>query len=320
MLAAFETLYDSLLSVAMIMAPLAPFLSVRFYGALNGTAKLEETESVHLALIPEPDESRIDEGLERRMQRAQTVVTLALSLREEAGKKVDPILRKVRQPLRRILIAVSNQQEQNDFRQVEEIITEELNVKRVEYIGADQESEIVKIGAKPNFKSIGPKFGKDAKRVAAAINGMSSREVRELQQKNELVIRADGDGFELHIDDIEIIHEDIEGWLVAAEGTITVALDTELDVELRAEGLAREFVNHVQKLRKDSGLEVTDRLRLLYATDQDELASALESQQSYIMSETLAKEFSHDPSLEGERVEIEKDRLYGRIGLRRMED
>ena len=124
---------------------------------------------------------------------------------------------------------------------------------------------------------------------------------------------------ELHIDDIEIIHEDIQGWLVATEGTITVALDTELDEALRGEGLAREFVNHVQKLRKDSGLEVTDRIGLRYATENEELATALNAESSYIMSETLAKEFSRTESLEAEVIEIEKDRLFCRIGLERME-
>ncbi|MGE3800825.1 MAG: DUF5915 domain-containing protein, partial [Candidatus Kapaibacterium sp.] len=271
------------------------------------------------ALIPEPDQNQIDDGLERRMERAQRVVTLALSLREAAGKKVDPILRKVRQPLKRILIPVSSTEEESEFRQVEAIITEELNVKGVEYIGTDRESEIVKVKAKPNFKSIGPKFGKDAKRVASRVNALTSGEVRELQDKKMLVIQSEGDGFELHIDDVEIIHEDIQGWLVATEGTITVALDTELDEALRGEGLAREFVNHVQKLRKDSGLEVTDRIGLRYATENEELATALNAESNYIMSETLAKEFSRTENIEAEVIEIEKDRLFCRIGLERME-
>lgn len=288
-LAAFQTLYECLVGVAKMMAPLAPFLSDKLYRSLNGTTGREEFESVHLAFVPEPDPTVIDESLERRMERAQTVVTLALSLREEAGQKVNPLLRKVRQPLRRILIAVSNEREQNDFELVEEIIRDELNVKGIEYVGAGETSDIVKKKAKPNFKSIGPKFGKDAKRVAAGISGLNGAEIGALQENGSIVLTNDGESFEIEAEDVEIQYEDIEGWLVAAEGSITVALDTELDEALRAEGLAREFVNRVQKVRKDSGLDVTDRVRLGYEAD-DELARAIELQQEYIAQETLAVE------------------------------
>lgn len=288
-LAAYQTLYECLAGVAKMMAPLAPFLADKLYRSLNETTGREEFESVHLSLLPEPDSSVIDADLERRMERAQIVVTLALSLREEAGQKVDKLLRKVRQPLRRILVAVSNETEQRDYELVEEIIKDELNIKRVEYVGAGEHSEIVKKKAKPNFKSIGPKFGKDAKRVAGGITGLSGAEINELQAKGRIDITTDGDTFELAADDVEILYEDIEGWLVAAEGSITVALDTELDEELRAEGLAREFVNRVQKVRKDSGLEVTDRVRLNYEAD-GELARAIQSLQEYIAQETLAVE------------------------------
>lgn len=288
-LAAYQTLYECLAGVAKMMAPLAPFLAEKLYGSLNGVTGREEFESVHLAYLPEPDENVIDRDLERRMERAQIVVTLALSLREEAGQKVDKLLRKVRQPLRRILIAVSGENEQRDYELVEEIIQDELNIKRIEYVGSGENSEIVKKKAKPNFKSIGPRFGKDAKRVAAGIAGLSGADVNRLQQEGRITVALDADTFELSADDVEILYEDIEGWLVAAEGSITVALDTELDEELRTEGLAREFVNRVQKVRKDSGLEVTDRVRLNYDAD-DELAKAIERLHDYIAQETLSVE------------------------------
>ncbi len=299
-LAAYQTLYDCLITVAKMMAPLAPFLSEKIYLSLNRITGREEAESVHLTMTPESDQNLIDEELERRMSRAQTAISLARNLREKSNIKV-------RQPLRRLMIAVSTDQEREDYEHVASIISEELNVKRVEYIGADEESTVVRVSAKPNFKSIGPKFGEDAKRVAGSIAGLSPNQIQDLQKTSQLVIESEGDSFEIHFDDIEIINEDIEGWLVATEGTVTVALDTELDNQLRAEGFAREFVNRVQKLRKDSGLDVTDRIRLHYATD-GELATALESQRDYVMSETLAVEFSNIAPSEGVSVEIEPDR------------
>ena len=309
-LAAYQTLYDCLIVVAKMMAPLAPFLSEKIYASLNGVTKLEETESVHLTTMPESDKALIDEDLERRMSRAQTAISLARNLREKSSIRV-------RQPLRRLMIAVSSDQEEEDYQQVSHIITEELNVKSVEYIGADEETSIVKVSAKPNFKSIGPKFGKDAKRVAGMISSLGADQIRELQKTGMTVVKNEDDSFEIQVDDIEIINEDIEGWLVASERSITVALDTELDEELRAEGLAREFVNRVQKLRKDSGFDVTDRIHLHYATDK-ELTTALESQRDYITSETLAIEFTDDAPLEATSVDIENDRPC-RIAIDRIE-
>lgn len=280
--AAYQTLYECLIGIAKLMAPLAPFLSEKIYRSLSEVSGREEAESVHLSMIPTSDTSVIDTALERRMERAQKAVTLARNLREKSGLKV-------RQPLRRILIAVASTEEQNDYQLVESIIRDELNVKAVEYVGAGEQSDIVKQKAKPNFKSIGPKFGKDAKKVAGAVAGLSSDQIRELQSTGTLNVSGGGDTFEIHADDIEIVHEDIEGWLVAAEGSVTVALDTELDDELRSEGLAREFVSRVQKLRKDSGFDVTDRIKLLYHAD-DTLARAIQAQGEYIARETLAIE------------------------------
>ncbi len=282
--AAYQTLYECLVAIAKMMAPLAPFFSERLYRNLNTVTGLEPAESVHLTLIPEPEAGVVDTALERRMRKAQTVVALARMLRERSRLKV-------RQPLRRILIPVSNDAEREDYRLVEDIIKDELNVKAVEYAGADESTNVVKMKAKANFKAIGPKYGKQAKAVAAAIAGMGSAQIAEMQRLGSLTLSSASDTFVVLPEDVEVIHEDIEGWLVAAEGTVTVALDTELDEALVREGLAREFVNRVQNLRKDSGLELTDRISVVYHCG-DELAQTLEAERDYIMQEILAVRFA----------------------------
>jgi isoleucyl-tRNA synthetase len=290
-IAAYQTLYECMIAVTKMMAPLAPFLAERLFRSLNEATKLEDAESVHLALIPEVSASAIDADLERRMERAQRTVALARMLREKSRLKV-------RQPLRRLLIPVSSDAEREDYGAVEEIIKDELNVKGVEYVSAEEGSDIVKMKAKANFKTLGPKYGKQMKSVASAVTAMTAAQIAELQRAGSLTLTSGSDTFALLLEDVEVIHEDIEGWLVASEGTVTVALDTELDENLLMEGLAREFVNRVQNLRKDSGLELTDRIRLSYASD-DELAAALQAQREYIMLETLAVELLRAPSSEG---------------------
>jgi isoleucyl-tRNA synthetase len=308
-LAAYQTLYECLSAVIKMMAPLAPFLSEHLFRALNETTVHETVPSVHLAQMPEPETELVDAALERRMERAQSVVALARMLREKSKLKV-------RQPLRRILLPVSGADEQDDYRSVEEIIKDELNVKAVEYVDAGA-SDVVRRKAKPNFKAIGPRFGKQAKAVAAAIGAMTAAEITALLAAGSLTLTAGNDSFDVFPDDVEILHENIEGWLVASEGAVTVALDTELDEALLSEGLAREFVNRVQTLRKDSGLDVTDRIRLVYDTD-DALASALESQRDYVMSETLAVELVGGDA--GGMSEVEINGIVCRIAARRVEN
>lgn len=307
--AAYQTLYECLITVSKLMAPLAPFLSDYLFRSLNGASGLEAVDSVHLSLIPEVERSAIDRDLEHRMQKAQKSVALARMLREKSKLKV-------RQPLRRLLIAVSGDQEREEFRHVEGIIMDELNVKGIEYVGTDESSDVVRKKAKPNFKSIGPKFGKEAKRIAAAIGEIDAARITELQRNGSLILTVGNDSFTLFPDDIEILHEDIEGWLVASEGAITVALDTELDQELLNEGIAREFVNRVQKLRKDSGLDVTDRIRLHFAADEL-LAATLDSQREYIMHETLAVEMLPGT---GDFEEIDLGGQQCRVAIERVDE
>ncbi len=281
---AYQTLYTCMTTVLKLMAPGAPFLSDYLYRALNATTGAEPFDSVHLAELPAVDRALIDEDLERRMRRAQTVIGLARSLRESAKLKV-------RQPLRRILVPVSTAAERADYEEVAEVIGEELNVKRVEFVDADESAQVVRRRAKANYKTIGPKFGRNVRVVADAIGRLSSEEIARLQADGSLTVTVGSDNFDLLSEDVEILYEDIEGWLVASEGSVTVALDTELDDELIAEGYTREFVNRVQNLRKDSGLEVTDRIHLSYRAD-DQLAKALERHRDYIMRETLALDFA----------------------------
>lgn len=305
--AGYQTLYECLVTITKLMAPLAPFFSERIFRNLNGVTQLENWESVHLTMIPDVEEGVIDTELEQRMDRAQKVVALARMLREKSRLKV-------RQPLRRILLPVSSEAEREGYRSVEEIFKDELNIKSVEYVSADESSDVVKMKAKANFKVIGPKYGKQAKEVAAAIAALTSAEVARMQRDGSLTLTLSNDTFVALPEDIEVIHEDIEGWLVASEGGVLVALDTELDDALVSEGLAREFVNRSQDLRKKSGLEVTDRIHLRFTGD-DDLALALEAQRDYVMSETLAVTFERketggmrDEDLNGKPVRIALER------------
>jgi isoleucyl-tRNA synthetase len=304
-LAAYQTLYECLTTVTKLMAPLAPFLSEHLFRSLNNTTGREPAESVHLALIPDVAAGLIDRDLERRMERAQRVIGLARGLREAARLKV-------RQPLRRILIPYSSAGELADLKLVEEILKEELNIRSVEYVDAERSSDVVRRKAKANFRVIGPKFGKQVKTVSAAIAAMTGLEIATLLGEGALTLRTGSDTFDLLPEDVEIIYEDIAGWLVASEGAITVALDTELDDSLLAEGMIREFVFRVQNLRKDSGLEVTDRIRLVYDAD-GALEDALEQNREFIMLETLATAFS--PGKADQMIEVDINGRACRLAL-----
>jgi len=196
---------------------------------------------------------------------------------------------KVRQPLRRIILPIADDKERTEVQQMEDVILEEINVKRVEYVTDD--SGIVHKKAKANFKSIGPKFGKSVKPVAERIKNMTPAEIAELERNGALTVLADSASFTLGKDDVEIIREDIRGWLVESDGSLTVALDTELDDALVAEGTAREFVNRIQNMRKDAGFEVTDRINVYY-TAPENVRAMLQSMRAYIQNETLAATLS----------------------------
>ncbi len=272
--AAYQTLYDCLVTVVKLMAPFAPFLAEELYRNLNGVTRREENESVHLAAVPAAVPSAIDVALETRMERAERIVMLVRAMRMKSNLKV-------RQPLSRIILPIADEKERNEVQRMEDVILDEINVKKVEYVTDD--SGIVHKKAKANFKSIGPRFGKSVKPVAERIKNMTPAEIAELERNGTLTIL----GCTLGREDVEIIREDIRGWLVESDGALTVALDTKLDDALIAEGTAREFVNRIQNMRKDAGFEVTDRINIYFDAPEN-MRDMLESMRAYIQNETLA--------------------------------
>ena len=284
--AAYQTLYECLVTVAKLMAPVAPFLAEEIYRNLNTVTRRETSESVHLALSPVADPAAIDVDLERRMERAEKIVMLVRAMRMKSNLKV-------RQPLPRIILPIASDAERAEVRRVEEVILDEVNVKAIEYV--TDESGIVSRRAKPNFKALGPKFGKGVQQVAARVREMSHHDISLLESGGQVTVEAGGGAVTIERTDVEIVREDIAGWLVASEGGLTVALDTTLSDELVAEGLAREFVNRVQNMRKDAGFEVTDRIAIWF-TGPGDLCSRLRTMGDYIRKETLAVEL-----IEGER-------------------
>lgn len=281
-LAAYQTLYECITGVVKLMAPFAPFLAEELYRDLNTVTRHEATESVHLALMPGPVEEEIDAALEERMERAERIVMLVRAMRMKSNLKV-------RQPLSRIILPIAGEHEREDVRRMEDVILEEINVKAIEYVG--DESGIVRKKAKANFKSIGPKFGKSAQHVAQRIRDLGDEEIALLERDGALSLGVNGSTVTITREDVEILREDIKGWLVESDGPLTVALDTEMTEELMAEGIAREFVNRVQNMRKDAGFAVTDHITVAVRASEG-LAATLSALRAAIAAETLADDMS----------------------------
>lgn len=276
-LAAYQTLHKVLLQICAMMAPVAPFIAEDLYQRLK---KSDDAISVHSLDMPKPDESLIDIDLERRMDVAQSIVVLARFLRDKSKIRV-------RQPLRRILVPVMSPSERRDIQAVSDIILEEINIKEIEFV-TDETSGIISKQAKGNFKSLGKKFGKQTQLVANAIKELTNEQISILEKNKILDLHIDNNKISIEIDDVEIFSNDIEGWLVATENGITVALDTTIDEELRIEGVAREFISTVQNMRKNSGFEVTDRIIITINCD-DSIKTAITKMQHHIKNETLAE-------------------------------
>ncbi|WP_289044534.1 isoleucine--tRNA ligase [uncultured Olleya sp.] len=276
-ISAYQTLYTCLLTIAKLGAPIAPFFMDKLYIDLTKTTQSEAFESVHLAEFPKYDETIVDKSLERKMENAQTISSLVLSLR--AKEKI-----KVRQPLQKIMIPVESEQQKEEILAVSGLIKHEVNIKEIELL-ADASDILVK-QIKPNFKALGPRFGKDMKVIAGAINKMTAEDIKIVEQKGEIDVDCNGKSITLQRDDVEITSQDIEGWLVANEGNVTVALDVTISPELKEEGIARELVNRIQNLRKDSGFEVTDRITVQLQEDQN-IVQAVQANLDYIKAETL---------------------------------
>ena len=277
-LSAYQTLYTCLETVAKLMAPIAPFYADRLYGDLIAVTGRESAESVHLADFPVCDEAMIDKELEERMQIAQDISSMTLALRRKVNIKV-------RQPLHTLLVSAVDEHQRAAVEAVQDIILNEVNVKELKF--ADAGSNILVKKVKPDFKKLGPRYGKVMKALAAAIQAMTQAEIATFERDGSFTFPIDGNACTVLTDDVEIISEDIPGWLVANEGRLTIALDITVTDELRREGLARELVNRLQNLRKSSGLEITDHIRVTLALAK-EMEGVLETYGDYIRRQVLA--------------------------------
>lgn len=278
-LAAYQALYTCLVTVARLIAPISPFYADRLYRDLTGN----EDQSVHLAMFPEANSSVIDKKLEERMRLAQTITSLVLSLRRKANLKV-------RQPLQRIMIPAIDSAQAESIMAMKDLVLGEVNVKELQLVSGDDTMLVKRV--KPDFKKLGPKFGKAMKQVAAAVQSMSQHDIATLEREGSITLQLGDTPATIELCDVEVMSEDIPGWLVASEGNVTVALDITVTPELRMEGLARDIVNRIQNIRKDRNYEITDKIVLTFAPEADDAdtRAALEAYGSYIARQVLAND------------------------------
>ena len=274
--AAYETLHECLLTVSKLISPIAPFYAEWLYKNLRAD---RAQESVHLALFPVAQPELVNEDLSKSMHLAQGISSLVHSLRKK--EKI-----KVRQPLKKILIPVLSVSDKESIEKVESLILSEINVKEIEYI--DDESGVLVKQIKPNFRKLGQHFGAKMKMVTPLISGLDQDQIKAFEQTGSHELTLEGEQISLTLEDVEITSEDIPGWLVASENGLTVALDISISDELRMEGLSRDVVNRLQNLRKDSGLEVQDKINVLYTSTDEQMNTAIETHKEYIQKETQA--------------------------------
>ena len=306
-ISAYQTLYTCMVTIAKLGAPIAPFFMDRLYLDLNSVTNKEAFESVHLANFPSADSSLINKDLERKMGQAQTISSLVLSLR--AKEKI-----KVRQPLQKIMIPVNSPAQREEILAISDLIKHEVNVKEVELL--EDASDILVKQIKPNFKALGPRFGKDMKLIANSIQKLQANDIKQIEEKGVLDIEINGKSIRLHLDDVEITSQDIEGWLVANQGAMTVALDVTISEPLRLEGIARELVNRIQNLRKDSGFEVTDRIEVFLQADEN-IENAIKLNLEYIKIETLTDELHLVAQLD-KGIEVSFDAVNSKLHIQKF--
>ncbi|MGB2386031.1 MAG: isoleucine--tRNA ligase [Flavobacteriaceae bacterium] len=278
-ISAYQTLYTCMLTIAKLGAPIAPFFMDRLYLDLVKHTKKEPYKSVHLAEFPKANPELIDKTLEHKMAQAQLISSLVLSLR--AKEKI-----KVRQPLQKIMIPVSSPEQKEEILAISDLVKHEVNVKEIELL--EDASDILVKQIKPNFKVLGPRFGKDMRVVATAIQNLDANGIKEIEKQGSLDIEINGKISTLTLNDVEITSQDIEGWLVANQGAMTVALDVTISESLKEEGIARELVNRIQNFRKDSGFEVTDNIDV-FLLHHENMHKAIQNNLDYIKLETLTK-------------------------------
>ena len=277
-ISAYQTLFTCLVNIAKMSSPIAPFFTDKLYKDLLGATELPMEESVHLSEFSVSDERFIDKDLEMRMQMAQNITSMVLSLRKKEKLRV-------RQPLQKIMIPASDAKMKAQINAIKDLVLSEVNVKELEFMSED--SDILVKEIKANFKALGPKYGKYMKAIAAAISAFNQEDIMKLEKENSYSIDADGIKIEISTDDVFINSQDIPGLLVANNKGMTVALDVSINEKLLEEGIARELINRIQNMRKDAGLEVTDRITLSIAHN-DKIESAIASNKTYICGETLA--------------------------------
>ena len=292
---AYQTLYECLETLARLMAPISPFFSDELFKNLNAVTNRFIEKSVHHVLYPESDQQKINTDLEERMRLAQDTCSLVLSLRKKQNLKV-------RQPLQRILVPVLDPKMQEQLQQVEDLIKNEVNVKEVQYLN-DTEG-FIKKKIKPNFVALGKKLGPKMKSVSQALSNFSQEDISTLEKEKNYTLLIDGEPVILQIHEVEITSEDIPGWMVATKGELTVALDITVTPDLEHEGNAREFVNRVQKIRKDSGFALTDRIEVQVSVSNG-LRQSLSQFNNYICAEILADKLDLvSQNIEGYEIEV----------------
>ncbi len=303
-IAAYQTLYECLLAISKLGAPIAPFFMDKLYRDLTLATQSENFESVHLADFPQCVEKYVDKSLESKMEKAQTISSLVLSLRKKE-------MIKVRQPLQKIMIPILEESQRAEIEAVSDLIKAEVNVKEIVLL--DDASGILVKQIKPNFKTLGPRFGKDMGLIAKEIQGFSSDQINKFEREGEISIIIQEKSIILTLQEVEISSQDIEGWLVANSNGITVALDISISEELHQEGIARELVNRIQNIRKDSGFEVTDKIKVQIQRNGN-LETAVLNNEAYIKSETLTDSLVFVDQIEG-GVAIEFDEITTRIAI-----
>lgn len=287
-ISAYQTLYECLETVTRLIAPISPFFADAVFRQLNAVSQRFDVSSIHHANYPTPNETAIDALLEERMQLAQDTCSLVLSIRKKVNIKV-------RQPLQKVMVPVLNPEMKQQLALVEDLIKAEVNVKEFEYI-TDTEG-VIKKKIKPNFIALGKKLGAKMKTVGAAISAFSQHDISTLEKEGQITITVDDEAITLLINEVDISAEDIPGWSVASKGSLTVALDITITEKLRMEGEAREFVNRIQNIRKDSGFELTDRISVKLV-DNEKLTPSIIEYKNYICGEILADDLTIVPAIE----------------------
>jgi isoleucyl-tRNA synthetase len=308
-IAAYQTLWECLLKISQLAAPVAPFYSDRLYQDLTQNTTAKKSVSVHLSTFPLAHPEAIDSALENRINKARNITSLALSLRKKEQIKV-------RQPLQTLMVAVNGPEEKNEIKKIQEQLRSEVNVKSIELI--DDNSNILVKEIKPNFKILGPRFGKDMGKVVGKINAFGEAEIRTLEKEGKINIPLNEKNIILDLSEVEITSKDIEGWLVAHGNGLTVALDISLTEDLINEGIARELVNRIQNIRKDVGLEVTDKIDISFLAD-DDLKERIENNSAYIRSETLGEKIDF-PLQINNGTEVVFDNIKTKITIKKIEN